>query len=62
MSRYICMVCHGICDPGELTGGVCQECREEECQRQIRAVSVAKMLNGPYEQLELGLEVAANGY
>lgn len=61
MGRYECKICHGICDPGELTGGVCQECAEEEQQKQIRAASVVRMLNGPFKQMELRLEGIGNG-
>ncbi len=28
--KYKCCVCGGICDPGELTGGVCFECRRQK--------------------------------
>lgn len=61
MGRYECRICHGTCDPGELVGGVCGECREraeEESQRQIAARSVAGMMNGqPYQ---MGMEVMNN--
>lgn len=50
-----CKVCGGNYDNGELTGGVCLECLEEERQRQIRAESVAKMLNSQSCQLELSI-------
>lgn len=33
MGRYECKICHGVCDPGELTGGVCQECQVETMER-----------------------------
>ncbi len=48
-----CKVCGGNCDNGELTGGVCPECREEEKMRQIRLDETARMMNSPYHQLEL---------
>lgn len=54
--KYECRICHGICDPGELIGGICRECEEEERQRQIRASSVARMISGPFRQMELNLE------
>lgn len=30
MRNYECRVCGDLCDPGELTGGICIECREKE--------------------------------
>lgn len=37
MKGIECTSCHGLCDPGEIIGGVCLECLENERQRQIRA-------------------------
>lgn len=51
-----CKICNGNCDPGEVVGGVCMECAEEEQQRQIRAAFVARMINSPFRQMELRLE------
>lgn len=36
MSRYQCDTCGGACDPGELVGGVCAECRQEDARRMER--------------------------
>ena len=33
MKGIECPICHGRCDPGEMIGGVCLECREEERQK-----------------------------
>ncbi len=52
-----CKICEGNCDNGELIGGVCLECIEEERQRQMRADTVARMLNSPSEQLGLELVI-----
>ena len=30
LMKYICKICGGICDPGELAGGICFECRQED--------------------------------
>lgn len=27
VKKYECKICHGLCDPGELEGDVCFECR-----------------------------------
>ncbi|MCM1327280.1 MAG: hypothetical protein NC094_12040 [Bacteroidales bacterium] len=60
MSDYTCRTCGATCDPVELVGGVCLECMEEERQRQIRASSVARMLNSPSRQMALDLEGMKN--
>lgn len=46
-------ICHGRCDPGEMIGGICLECREEEEQRIVRRDNVVSMMNSPFKQLEL---------
>ena len=61
MKTYECHVCHGMCDPGELIGGVCPECIEEERQRKIRSESVIKMMHSQSYQMELSLEGLRNG-
>lgn len=40
---YICSRCEGQCDAGELRGGVCDDCREEEEQLEIRKEQDRKM-------------------
>lgn len=52
-----CRKCGANCDNGELTGGVCPECLEEEEQQQIRADNVARMMNSMSVQMEMNLEV-----
>lgn len=54
---YICVRCHGNCDAGELIGNVCIDCFEEEKEKQIRTSHVARIINSPFEQMELNLEV-----
>lgn len=51
-----CRWCHGRCDPGEMIGGVCLECREEERQQIIRKRSVAQIMSSPCYQMEMQLE------
>ncbi len=48
-----CEICGGNCDNGELRGGVCPECREEERLRQITEDRKAKAMNSPCYQMEL---------
>ena len=56
----VCEKCGGNCDNGELIGGTCPECIEEERQRQIRQDSVIKMMNSQSYQMELRLEEMRN--
>ena len=52
-----CERCGGNYDNGELIGGKCLECLEEERQEQTRASEVARIMNSPSYQMELNLEV-----
>lgn len=52
-----CSVCHGMCDPGEIVGGVCDECRDALEQDEIRSREVAIAMNSGCEQITLELEV-----
>ena len=56
MKGIECPICHGRCDPGEMIGGVCLECREEERQQIIRRRSVAQIMSSPCYQMEMQLE------
>lgn len=51
MKGIECPICHGRCDPGEMIGGVCLECREKEEQRQNSVDRVSKVMNSGYKQL-----------
>lgn len=53
---YICVRCHGNCDAGELIGNVCMDCIEEDKQKQMRITRVVRIINSPFEQMELNLE------
>lgn len=57
----ICKRCVGYCDNGELIGGICPECLEEEQQEQIREDTLIKIMNSPSYQMELELEDMNNG-
>ena len=48
-----CRICGCSCDPGDLIGGVCDDCREEEYQRQIRADEVKRIMQSKSYQMEL---------
>lgn len=56
----VCKCCGGNCDNGELVGGVCMECLEEERQQQIRSATVVKMMNSQSYQMEMRLEEMRN--
>lgn len=51
MKGIECLICHGRCDPGEMIGGVCLECREKEEQRQTSEDKLSKVMNSGYKQL-----------
>lgn len=51
-----CKRCCGNYDNGELIGGICTDCLEEERQEQIRSSAVARM-NSPSYQMDMNLEV-----
>lgn len=52
MRRYECDICHGNCDAGELVGGVCPECMEEQTRQMLTRDKVRRLVIAPYEQLE----------
>lgn len=49
-----CRICHCVCDPGDIIGGVCDDCREdainleerEEQYRQMRRKNIAEQPDG----------------
>lgn len=57
-----CKRCGGNCDNGEVIGGVCLECLEEERMKLSRESSMERMLNSVAFQIEMNLEEAGNGY
>lgn len=54
----VCRICKGNCDHGELVGGICPECREEERKRQEKTDTVARMMNSSFYQIKLGVKDA----
>ena len=50
---YKCDVCGGNCDCGELVGGVCLECLEDQKQEQLANTQIARMINSPFYQMRL---------
>lgn len=51
-----CRKCGGNCDPGDILGGICDDCREEERQRLIQAETVQRIMNSPFYQTKLNLD------
>lgn len=57
MRSYECDTCHGICDPGELVGNTCIECREKERLEIMSKERAIKLPASPFDQLEFGFGV-----
>lgn len=56
-----CRRCGCLCDPGDIIGGLCDDCREEEELEERRSSIVAKY-NSTYVQLELDFgRTSSNG-
>lgn len=46
MGRYVCHVCKGLCDAGEIENGVCFECRKEASEaEERRQMQIRKDIN-----------------
>lgn len=61
MYNYICDVCKAHCDAGELVGGKCPECLENERLHIIMQDKQAKLLNATFEQMRLDFGGIRNG-
>lgn len=51
-----CRKCEFNFDPADIRGGICDDCREEEKQRQMRAETVRRIMNSPFEQIRMEME------
>ena len=56
----MCDRCGANCDVGEVVGGICLDCLDQEKQNQSKSSRIAKLLNSPSYQMELNLEVEIN--
>lgn len=60
-----CRICGANCDPGDLIGGVCDDCRTEktkEEQRQDEMNRLSRMImDNKYKQISI-MEVLENGF
>ena len=61
MYGYTCNVCGCNCDAGELENGVCDDCREEEEEHEIRKEWTRKMLSRFISQQSDGQLVMFHG-
>ena len=48
-----CRICDGICDPGDLRDGVCDDCRYEEQRKNKRNKEIERLLLAKFKQLRL---------
>lgn len=51
----VCRTCGYFYDSGDLVNGVCDDCRNEEKERERRTSAIFKMINGKCEQIELNI-------
>lgn len=48
-----CRVCGGICDPGDLRNGVCDDCRYEQQREQTMEQELRQLANAEFRQIRL---------
>ena len=48
-----CNKCGANCDPGEIVGGQCLDCMEQERQMQARSEHAFKVMTSPFCQMDL---------
>ena len=53
MFRHKCSICGDNCDPGELVGGICLDCLEEQRVAIVMQDKAVSLLNAPWEQMKL---------
>lgn len=57
----VCGKCGGNCDFRETIGGICLDCLKQEQQKLIRESRIIRIMNSPFNQMELNLEEIKNG-
>lgn len=55
-----CNKCGANCDPGEIVGGQCLDCMEQERRIQSKSEHAFKVMTSPYYQMDL-MEVLREG-
>ena len=48
-----CRICDGICDPGDLRDGVCDDCRYEERRKNERNQEIDRLSFAKFKQIRL---------
>ena len=48
-----CRICDGICDPGDLRDGVCDDCRYEEQRKNERNQEIDRLSLAKFKQIRL---------
>ena len=48
-----CRICGGVCDPGDLRDGVCDDCRYEEQKEKERKQAMDRLINAEFRQIRL---------
>lgn len=48
-----CRLCKCICDPSDLIGGICDDCREEAEQKESRRKRFDYLLSAEFHQMNL---------
>lgn len=49
----VCRQCGANCDPGDLIGGICDDCREENFKKEEKLNKLSRLLNAEGEQMKL---------
>ena len=53
-NQYECEICHGRCDPGELTQGICPECEIAHMQAEMNRQELNRMITATnYRQMTM---------
>ena len=45
-----------MCDPGDIIGGLCDDCREQDAQEERKSSETGKMINCSFEQMTLNFD------
>ena len=48
-----CRICSCICDPADLRGGICDDCREQAEQEEVRQETFDRLLKSRCRQMNL---------
>lgn len=51
-----CRRCGCLCDPSDIIGGLCDDCREQDAQEERKSSETGKMMNCSFEQMTLNFD------